>query len=267
MTVNEWLQGLEPAQLVKIGAEDGTCFVYCGRVDSLDPDSIDMSACNYSGRFQREKKPVDNGLPLLEREIVKTYQAISEPAMICIYKGCTRGKAWMCDESDKPVNICREGAERLAMAIYGLCADDMKTILKTHRRKKQAYTDAQENFNAALEMTANLERMHPTNAFANAVNEITAVNAKKWHFAKRDLLEAKSRFQYEADWLCGDEYGILSDPVGVVESVIRAEREEHENNGMGTQRQDRRRGAVARYDSNARRVSACNMRRAAYCRA
>lgn len=255
MTIKEWLQGLEPAQLVKIGAEDGNSFVYCGRVDGLDPDGIDMKACNYSGRFERKKKPVDNGLPLLEREIVKVYPSLSEPATICIYKGCTRGKFWMCDESEKPMNIDNDGAARLVMAVYGLCADDMRTILKAHHRKEQIYAEAHEAFHMAMELTANLERMHPAEAYTSAIHDITAENARKQFHAKRELLDVKSRFQCEADWMCGDEYGILSDPVGMVDTIIKVEGEEHEDNGMGTQRQDRRRGAVARYDSLARRVS------------
>lgn len=147
------LRELPPDQLIKLGFDGGSGWVYGGLAGDID--WVALNHKTYDDEWDafivalkcyqrtpmnkltrkilmsliKKADAVQNYIPLADREIKEQFESITEPGVInVLVKGVTSGRIWMLDETPKPVKVeDTNGAFTLVGAIYKDMMSDLES--------------------------------------------------------------------------------------------------------------------------------------------
>ena len=106
MTLAEWLEHIPAGQQIKIGAQYGSGFVYCGPAGRCNLTQIEKNSFKYKPPGRTKYSP--DGKALATRSIVSSYPSTVDTTWIGIFEGATVGGYWTKEEYEKGQ---RNGAE------------------------------------------------------------------------------------------------------------------------------------------------------------
>lgn len=125
--LTDFLREIDGDQMVKIGCKSGTNMIYAGEskyaMDYLEflyantlknycdliaarMKTVNKHNSNYYSRWAEQeveklKCKIKECNTFLDREVIETYQSITENAMIIIIEGEDRGSCWTCEEFER----------------------------------------------------------------------------------------------------------------------------------------------------------------------
>lgn len=81
MALKEYLDMLQPGSRIRIGAKNGSGWLFAGTVDGINWDHLDKIAISRIPIVVRRRDPF---VPVQNREIVENYMSIRNPDVMCI---------------------------------------------------------------------------------------------------------------------------------------------------------------------------------------